>query len=544
MIANILIPAVATLLASVVCYALKVWYTNWTSPLRFIDGPPCANFFMGHFALVFDVPGITDQWREQYGPTFMAKGILGEDDLYIMDLKAVSHIFSHGAIYQKSQSALANLRVLLGDGILAVEQNPHKRQRKILSPAFGLQQLRLMNEIFVEKGNLLCDVLAKEVAAADGVLTANVSDWFRQITLDIIGEAGFGYQFNSLKSGGKDEAELSAVFSRLLNDPDVNFNAAFKAVQAAIPVLRALPLPGWTVTRYAKKKLYAIGKEIMEKSKAESAALGSKELGSGRDLLSILMKANMSSDVPASQRMSDAEVIAQIPTFFLAGHETSSLALAWAVHALSNDQTVQEKLRQELLSLATDTPTMEELDAFPFLENVLRETMRLYSPAVSTQRAAIADDVLPLSKPYIDRQGVRHDSLPIRKGQLCTIPILAINTSKELWGEDALEFRPDRWNNLPQAVHAIPGVWAHQLTFLAGPHSCMGFKFTIVEQKAVLFGLLRHFVFFPASDEVKPAISTTFQRPISYVSASGKADLVSTGGLRITIKPYKGGVGA
>ncbi|CAK5282709.1 unnamed protein product [Mycena citricolor] len=544
MISSILIPTVATLLASVACYALKVWYTNWTSPLRFIDGPPCANPFLGHFALVFDVPDTTDKWREKYGPTFMAKGIFGEDDLHTMDVKAVSHILSHGAIYQKPYAVLSALRVILGEGILSVEQDPHKRQRKILSPAFGPQQLRLMNEVFVEKGNLLCDMLAKEVDITGGQLTANISDWFRQLTLDIIGEAGFGYHFNSLKSGGKDEAELSTVFARLLNDPNVNFNAAFRAAQVAIPVLRALPLPGWTVTRYANKKLHAIGRELLHKSKAECAALGSKDLGSGRDLLSILVKANMSSDVPASQRMSDAEVIAQIPTFFLAGHETSSLALAWAVHALSHNQTVQDKLRQELLSLSTDTPTMDELDAFPFLENVLRETMRLYAPAVSAQRAAMADDVLPLDKPYVDRNGVKHDTLPIRKGQVCTISILAINTSKELWGEDALEFRPDRWDNLPDAVHAIPGVWAHQLTFLAGPHSCMGFRFTIVEQKAILFGLLRNFVFFPASDEVKPAISTTFQRPISYVLGSAGAGLVSTGGLRITIRSYKGGVHA
>ncbi|CAK5266448.1 unnamed protein product [Mycena citricolor] len=170
--------------------------------------------------------------------------------------------------------------------------------------------------------------------------------------------------------------------------------------------------------------------------------------------------------------------------------------------------------------------------------------MRLYSPSFSAQRAAIAEDVLPLSKPYIDCQGVRHDSLPIRKGQVFTIPVLAINTSKELWGEDALEFRPNRWDNLPEAVHAIPGVWAHQLTFLAGAHSCMGFRFTIIEQKAILFSLLRNFIFFPASDDVKPTISATFQRPVSYVSRSGQAGLVLAGGLRMGIKSYKGGVHA
>ncbi|CAK5284492.1 unnamed protein product [Mycena citricolor] len=227
-------------------------------------------------------------------------------------------------------------------------------------------------------------------------------------------------------------------------------------------MLRALPLPGTALTRYANGKLRAIGQEILNKSKAGSAALKFEDLSSGRDLLSLLIKANVSSDVPESQRMSDAEVIAQIPTFFLAGHETSSTALAWAAHALSRDQSVQDKLRQELLSLPTDTPTMDELNSLPFLENVLRETMRLYAPAVSTQRVANRDDVLPLGKPYVDRHGISHETLPfvptiflsenmwysypkkstrIRRGQLVTIPILAINTDEEIWGEDALEFR-------------------------------------------------------------------------------------------------------
>ncbi|CAK5271976.1 unnamed protein product [Mycena citricolor] len=541
MIANILIPAVATLIASVALYALKILHRNWTSPLKFIDGPPCANPLMGHFTLIFDVPDTTVKWRAEYGTTFMAKSLFYENELYTTDITALSHILSHGSLYTKPYALLFNLQEVMGDGILSVDRDPHRRQRKILSPAFGPQQLRAMNEVFVEKGNMLRDMLAKDVDAAGGTVTTNMSDWFRQVTLDIIGEAGFGYQFKSLETHGKKEAELSTVFARMFQNPNLNFYRAFQAAQADIPILRALPLPGWTVTRYARKKLRAIGTELLNKSKTEAASLGSKNLTSGRDLLSLLVKANMSSEAPQSQRMSDDEVIAQIPTFFLAGHETSSLALAWATHALSSDQSVQDKLRQELLSVPTETPTMDELNALPFLENVLRETMRLHSPLVSTERMAERDDVLPLSKPYVDRQGISHESLPIRKGQLFHIPVLEVNNSKELWGEDALEFRPERWDNVPEAVKAIPGVWAHQMTFLAGKHSCMGFQFTIVEQKAILFALLRRFVFLPASEEVKPTVSGFFQRPISFVrGGSDKAGLVSAGGLRVIVKAYKG----
>ncbi|KAJ7144299.1 hypothetical protein C8R44DRAFT_143714 [Mycena epipterygia] len=65
-----------------------------------------------------------------------------------------------------------------------------------------------------------------------------------------------------------------------------------------------------------------------------------------------------------------------------------------------------------------------------------------------TQRMAMKDDVLPLAKPYIDQAGKSHDSLPIPKGQMIHIPIWGVNTDKEIWGEDADQFIPERWEHL------------------------------------------------------------------------------------------------
>ncbi|CAK5269029.1 unnamed protein product [Mycena citricolor] len=348
---------------------------------------------------------------------------------------------------------------------------------------------------------------------------------------------GFGYQFNSLESGGQDEAELSTVFRSLFHSPNANVYQTVQVAQAMFPVLRYVPLPGWQIIRLAQTKLRAIGQRLLQKSQRESAAAaGEKDLGKGRDLLALLVKANMSGDLPASQRLSDDEVISQIPTFFFAGHETTSTALSWALHALSQHPDVHDKLRQELLSLPTDHPTMDELNALPFLENFIRESMRLYAPVVFNQRMANRDDVLPLAKPYVDRQGVSHDTLPIRKGQVFTVPILAINTDKQTWAEDALEFKPGRWDDLPEAVHSVPGVWANQLTFFAGSHNCIGFRFSIVEQKAILFSLLRAFEFSPGAAVIGPIISNVLQRPVSF--EPGTAGLVSTGKFPVMLREY------
>ncbi|CAK5270435.1 unnamed protein product [Mycena citricolor] len=513
MIYNIVVPTTVTLLSYVVFYVARSLYRTWTSPLKFVDGPSSFNFLTGHS--IVDVPEIGDKWREQYGSMFMTKGMFGANDLHIKDVKAVAHILGNNLLYPKPFDLMASLSRILGKGILSVEADPHKRQRKILLPAFNIQQIRMMNEVFVEKAVLLRDLLAADVDKAGGTATVDLAEMFRRVTLDIIGATGFGYNFQSLESNGKNEGDLSKAFSGLISVPNANFYRAVQLAQATIPALKLL------------------------KSQAEARAMGEKELGSGRDLLSILVKANMSADIPDSQKLTDAEVISQIPTFLLAGHETSSAALGWAAHALSKHPSVQERLRQELLTVQTDTPTMDELNALPYFETVLREILRLYTPAVFSQREALNDDVLPLKKPFVDRWGVSHESVPVPQGQLFTIPLLAMNTDKEIWGEDALEFKPERWNDLPDAVDSMPGIWGHQMTFLGGAHSCMGFRFSMAEQKAVLFSLLRAFELMPGPEPVGPEISQLFQRPVSFAS-DGKGGRVSTGGLPIVLKALKG----
>ncbi|KAF8838715.1 hypothetical protein BDN67DRAFT_59798 [Paxillus ammoniavirescens] len=78
------------------------------------------------------------------------------------------------------------------------------------------------------------------------------------------------------------------------------------------------------------------------------------------------------------------------------------------------------------------------------------------------------------------------------------IPIFMVNRSKELWGPDAHEFKPERCDDLPKAVFNIPGVWGHMLTFLGGPRACIAFRFAIAKMKALLFTLVRAFEFRPA----------------------------------------------
>ncbi|KAJ7323280.1 cytochrome P450 [Mycena albidolilacea] len=509
---SLLVPLFATLL----CYFLfrlgRMVYNELTSPIRHFPGPKNNSWIVGNFFDMADEAPVTTKWREEFGPHFQFRGLLNKRKLYTSDTKAINHIVTNTNLYGKGPVAVRGIQTLLGNGILSVEGDPHKKQAS--NPAFGTAQIRRLTELFVEQSLQLRDVWSREItkSAATGdrkdSARIEITAWVRRVTLDMIGHAGFNYQFNALEPQGK-PSELNQAFTELFHSPNARIALAFRSAQAMFPFLRFLPLPGQKVVKNAKAKMYDIGHELLLDGKAAvKAAGGDKDFSSRRDLFSLLLKANMAADVPGKSRLSDEEVIALSGRLF-----RTSTAITWALYALSQNQSAQNKLRAELMTVSTDHPTMEELSALPYLENVVRETLRVHTPLVSVTRMAMVDDILPLSIPYTDPTGVVHDSIPITKGQEIYLPLLAVNTDKSLWGEDATEFKPERWDHLPEAVKAIPSVWSHLMTFFAGPHNCIGFRFSVAEQKALLFTLIRAFEFELAIPASEIGSTGTLQRP-------------------------------
>jgi cytochrome P450 len=195
-------------------------------------------------------------------------------------------------------------------------------------------------------------------------------------------------------------------------------------------------------------------------------ATGKADAG-GRDLLSLLVRANVSEN-PA-QRLSDDEVLArtctlhvaqipsphpnrtEIPTFIIAGHETTSTATTWALFELAQHPDVQARLRTELRNAPLpgsargneplDAEALAMLDKLPLLDAVVRETLRLRAPVQRAVRVAATPAVIPLAAPFVDRHGVRHDVLHVAAGDQITVPILAVQRSPALWGPDAREWK-------------------------------------------------------------------------------------------------------
>ncbi|KIK80380.1 hypothetical protein PAXRUDRAFT_833550 [Paxillus rubicundulus Ve08.2h10] len=525
-------------LASVAAFGfwkfLRLVYHELRSPLRHLPGPKSSSLIYGNMGDIWKAENsiLHEQWVKEYGNTLKYKGFFSTNRLFTMDPRAINYVLTHSSDFQKPSQVRYSLSQILGEGVLFVEGAQHRQQRRIMNPAFGPAQIRALTDIFLAKAIQLRNVWSSEIADAAQNATStriDVLPWLSRMTLDVIGLAGFNYDFNALNATEQPN-ELNAAFATMFTATQ-RFSI-FPILQARIPLLRLIPSDRARKIQVAQRTMARIGKELLAKAKAAARA-GTAEGGEiekssiqGRDLLTLLVKANMATDIPETQRLSDEDVLAQVPTFLVAGHETTSTATTWALYALSQAPEVQTKLRKELFSIETETPSMDDLLALRYLDFVVRETMRVHAPVPGTVRMAMKDDFLPLEKPFADKHGVVHDSIRVKKGDPIFIPILAMNRSEALWGPDAHEFKPERWDNLPKAVSDIPGVWGHLLTFLGGPRACIGYRFSLVEMKALLFTLVRAFEFelaVPASDIRKK--STIVQRPILRSDPTNKAQL-------------------
>ncbi|KAG8740820.1 hypothetical protein FRC10_003848 [Ceratobasidium sp. 414] len=492
-----------------------LWLLNsWRSPLRHLPGPKSDSPFFGNLLTLLRGTNtyLWEDWFEKYGKTIRYWGFFGSYQLLTIDMRAMNYIMSHSSTFFKAERNRQGLARILGQGetgiihnfqvahyevgLLAADYETHKRQRRVMNPAFGQPQIRELVPIFCEKANQLRDILLDQMSNNLEGTTIDVLQWLSYATLDIIGVAGFGYEFNSLRDG--DEDALAKAFSKVFDtDEDDTLSEKLKGLAAR---LLGMPTEKNLLLRANIETMNRIGAKIV----ADKKALLLQEQKDGttfkdRDILSLLIKSNMAQEtggVKEDQSMSDTEVLGQISTFLAAGHETTSTSTTWTLYALSKHPRVQSKLREELQSAQLgDEPSMAELEKLPYLDNVVREAFRVFPAVPVISRQATEDAVIPVGQGYKDRYGVTQNEIRIQKWDTLRISILAINRAKDVWGEDAWEFRPERWDNLPPMVKDMPGVYGNLMTFIHGHHACIGYRFALVETKALLYSLVRSIEF-------------------------------------------------
>ncbi|KAG9045760.1 hypothetical protein FS837_005681 [Tulasnella sp. UAMH 9824] len=439
---------------------LKMWWIDpYFSPLKDLPGPETyESIIWGNFKKILSTQNsvVHEEWFEKYGHVIHYRTFLLSRRLATKDPRALAHILNHAYDYPKPPQIREGLQKLFGHGLLFAEGDDHRRQRKIMNPSFGPAQVRNLLPVFYDKANELKEIWLRQIEdnGSDGIeVDAHVA--LTQVTLDVVGLAGFGYDFNCLVDGEKNE--LVRAFLELFTPP--KGLPLLDLMANWFPILGRIPTENSKRTAHSRSVMHRVGRKLLDERRAAILAEATgganavdKKSVSGKDIFSVMIKANLAHDIKDSERMTDQEVIDQIITIVIAGHETTGTYLDWLLYELSRpeNQHIQSKLREELLSVSSDRPTMEELNALPYLDAVIRENLRKNSVVDGTIRCAEKDDIIPLATPFVDRNGVERNEIRIKAGEQVFINIAALNRDKEIWGDDALEFKyvvsaaPDR----------------------------------------------------------------------------------------------------
>ncbi|CEL54753.1 Cytochrome P450 3A24 OS=Ovis aries GN=CYP3A24 PE=2 SV=1 [Rhizoctonia solani AG-1 IB] len=341
----------------------------------------------------------------------------------------------------------------------------------------------------------------------------DVFSWATVAALELVGEAGLGYSLGSF-TGERNE-----------------YNVAIKSVSLFFskmgPFMKVLPyvyhigtpsIRRWMLNRIPFNDVQQLRNAVKIQNEQAEEVIRTRQVlisagddlstqaGRGRDIMTLLMKAN---EAEGSEfHVSRQEMVGHMNTFVFAGHETTSTAVARILDVLADRPHVQVKLRDEIrqyFEKNTSDTHYEGLLELPYLDGIVRETLRLHAPVALLNRICQEDTIIPLQYPVETPRG-KLTSIPIKKGTRIFISISASNRYTKIWGERAHEFLPERWigTKIEEVVQPgihIPGIYSSMMTFSAGSHACIGFKFAIMEIKVMIAELVKSFKFEPSQEE-------------------------------------------
>lgn len=488
-------------------------------PFAHIPGPPSTSLLVGNFFELFS----KDSWdynlelAKKYGRVSHIHSILNKPTLFVFDPKALYHILVKDQyVFDEPDDFIRINNAMFGPGLLATMGDHHRKQRKLLNPVFSVAHLKEMTPVFYNVVRKLENSMKQQIA--QGETEINILGWMTRTALELIGQSGFGYSFDSLEPDSAQHpfgVSLKNLF-RAVNHPAIILARVFIwpwVVNIGSPgfqraVVNALPWKGLHDVRDMIDVMHTTSVEIFEATKRslEKGEDLSARIGGGKDIMSILIKANMAAS--EEDKLPEKELLAQISTLTFAAMDTTSNALARIFDLLSQNQDVQDRVREEVTAAYEEHGNIldyETLTALPWLDAVCRETLRLYPSVPTLFRQARKDTILPFSEPILTRDGKEISEVFVPARTPVTFSILSCNRDPKIWGADAAEWKPQRWlNPLPDSVAnaRVPGVYSHLMTFIGGGRSCIGFKFSQLEMKVILSVLLQSFKFEPNGKKV------------------------------------------
>jgi cytochrome P450 len=352
--------------------------------------------------------------------------------------------------YHKGHGTRA-LKPILGEGLLTSEDDLHQRQRRLIQPAFHRQRIAAYAEI-------ISRFAGRQMEGWQDGQTFDLHEELMRLTMVIVAQCLFDVDVSARASG------LGQAIGDLIHD--FNFNRIGPVGQ----FIDRFDVPR---ARRRKARLEVLDGLIYEMIRARRAE--GKDHG---DLLSMLVYAQDDEAQHAgAPAMSDRQVRDELLTLFIAGHETTAIAVTWTFYLLSQHPEVEARLLEELTGVLgapgnedVRLPCWDDLPRLEYTRRVFAEAMRLYPPAWATARLAIHDDEIA---------GAR---IPAGSGVI--VSPYVTHRDARFWPEPA-RFDPDRFT---EAAEAGRPKFAY-FPFGGGPRRCIGEPFAWMEGQLLVAAL-------------------------------------------------------
>lgn len=423
--------------------------------------PPRAS----NFPLIGAIPDVIRYQGDYFLQAWKKYG-----DIYTLDLGAIEFVMiNHPDLaqhvlrdnlrnYVKGGALNEAARGMLGNGLVMSEGDYWRKQRRMMQPQFHRQYLAGITDLMSEA---IDEVMQDWDAVASSGEAVNVAELFARITMNVIMKTMFG------RSLDPEEMRIAAdafgySLRYLIND----------AVTGKVPAW--IPVPGRKQYHESLEKIDKFVYGVI-KQRRETAS-------ESLDIISMMLKMV---DEETNEPMSDKEIRDEIVTIFLAGYETTALAMAWGTYALSQETALQEKFRAHVDEALDGKPAQfEDFRKLDYTRMMISEMMRLYPPVSFITRMAAEDDVV--------------GGYLVKAGQAIIVNPMPIHYNPEFWPEPET-FDPERFS--PEAEKGRhPLAW---IPFGAGMRQCIGKDFAMMESTIIMTRLMQQFRIL-SSDKAAP----------------------------------------
>ncbi len=331
------------------------------------------------------------------------------------------------------------------EGLLTIDGEKHRQQRRAVQPAFHKKQVEGYASII----NQYTQELLKTWYPGDRL---DMSRAMQELTLRIVSKCLFSI-------------DLSSQLGPLSDAFDGVIGSSTSMAEDLLNIHIDNPITGYGKRMAATRQLDMLIYTMIAQRRDDERDYN--------DVLSMLMSAQ-SGEEPDT-KLTEKQIHDHIMTFIAAGHETTAITLVWTIYLLSQYPQVRIKLQDEIRSvLAGREPTIDELAKIPYLDWVLDESMRLYPPAWLQMRFVAKESEI--------------DGMKLPVGTLLILSQWVMHRLPEIW-QDAEVFKPERWDPANEQ-HIPPGAY---FPFGGGPRTCIGMPLAQLEARIILASILQRY---------------------------------------------------